>query len=837
MAWHFEFRLSETEFDAAWNFVQRSVLARARRGPGHWPIMIASLVVGGALGVGLVQGLDAPGPWASLTIAALVASGGLSYLNLWLIRRRICSAARKAYLQDSQAGTVDVDETGLRMRAATGEGFVAWSAVADIASTAQAEIVLLRDFRHLCFPHRIFADAADLASFRAFVREMIDNQAQPHSAVDATPASPPLGAVESPPARTRDAARVGYVRSLWAGLRLAFFVRVPADQIAASPSVVAALFATAFMMYGLRDLAGVGLDGQLSPWGAPGLLLFVPVMLLAAVLVAAGQGSRGRIATLIPAFAALSVPLIGIEILLRSTAFHWLWRSRVLSDAAWFWTWLIPVWMAIASALATRSLTDFRPSALLKGLCVGTLVVALPLGMIYRDGAVWQARYDEAAEQARRRMQLLTTEEGFYQQARVLDRTLKAIAPGRPGVTDLYYVGVGGYGHQDVFMREVRAVEQLMTAKFGAAGRSATLLNNPKTVMETPIASVTALRQTLARIGSVMNPEEDILFLFMTSHGSKEHKFALELWPMQFNDLTPETLRAALDDAKIKWRVIVISACYSGGFINALRDQHTIVIAAAAPDRRSFGCSNKADWTYFGKAFFADSLPDLRRLVPAFEHARAEVGARETREKVEERSNPQIAASAEMVQKWDAFLGERRSAGTLSAHGDQTDARMHDDAQALVGLRRFDKLARDYKDVCMRQLAESSPAFYLDRDPNYFGGLNRSSPAWGELMAAWERYTEEYCSATNNASVYRKAYEAAWRELARPETIHAALAFREKGFGAELTDLENRISAAAGRHIAEAQKEAGAQAIDRFRNAQLAAIAEHQRFVAQSTHK
>jgi hypothetical protein len=52
-----------------------------------------------------------------------------------------------------------------------------------------------------------------------------------------------------------------------------------------------------------------------------------------------------------------------------------------------------------------------------------------------------------------------------------------------------------------------------------------------------------------------------------------------------------------LHDSGIKWRVIVVSACYWADR-RALRDDNTIVIMAAAPDR-TFGCEAGRDFTYW----------------------------------------------------------------------------------------------------------------------------------------------------------------------------------------------------------------------------------------------
>src|SRR5258708_20806817 len=153
-------------------------------------------------------------------------------------------------------------------------------------------------------------------------------------------------------------------------------------------------------------------------------------------------------------------------------------------------------------------------------------------------------------------------------------------------------------------MREVEAVTRLFKERFAAEGQATPVGHNPKRALATPIASATSLRAALKRVGEAMDKDEDVLVLFLTSHGSQSHRFSLDLWPMSFKELDPATLRAALDESGIRNRVVIVSACYSGGFVEPLRNPDTLVITAAAPDRTPFGCSNEADWTYFGKAYF-----------------------------------------------------------------------------------------------------------------------------------------------------------------------------------------------------------------------------------------
>ncbi|MDQ4135815.1 MAG: C13 family peptidase, partial [Pseudomonadota bacterium] len=102
------------------------------------------------------------------------------------------------------------------------------------------------------------------------------------------------------------------------------------------------------------------------------------------------------------------------------------------------------------------------------------------------------------------------------------------------------------------------------------------------------------------------------------------------------------------------YRILIVSACYSGVFADALADPRTLVITAAAADRPSFGCRDGATWTYFGDAFFNRALRREPRLDAAFTTAKAFVTAREQREGFDP-SNPQIAGGAEVL----ARLGSR----------------------------------------------------------------------------------------------------------------------------------------------------------------------------------
>mgnify|MGYP000184439659 CR=1 FL=1 len=189
------------------------------------------------------------------------------------------------------------------------------------------------------------------------------------------------------------------------------------------------------------------------------------------------------------------------------------------------------------------------------------------------------------------------------------------------------------------------------------AQRTLVLLNHPDTTSTTPLATLSNLKLALKGMATRMN-EDDLLVLFLTSHGSKDHQLYVDMQPLPLDWIEPGDLRAALDAAGIDWRVVIVSACYSGGFIDALQNPMSLVITAARADRPSFGCGDDSEITYFGRAFLVDALNQTRSLPAAFELAKEGVAAREKAEDFDP-SDPQIFVGAligQRLQSWTDAL-------------------------------------------------------------------------------------------------------------------------------------------------------------------------------------
>lgn len=206
-----------------------------------------------------------------------------------------------------------------------------------------------------------------------------------------------------------------------------------------------------------------------------------------------------------------------------------------------------------------------------------------------------------------------------------------------------YFLGVGGDGTQSVFRRELEYVEDFFKTHFGTKQRSVNLINHHDSAGIHPLATTRSIEYALDGIASKMDRENDILFIYISSHGSKKHALSIKHDDIELADLEAQYFADALEQAKIRWKVIMISACYSGGLVPMLEDEHTFIMTASDAKSTSFGCSEDSEMTYFGKALFKKTLAQQPKMnfVEAFDRAKTLIGQWE-KEQGSDSSNPQI---------------------------------------------------------------------------------------------------------------------------------------------------------------------------------------------------
>lgn len=139
--------------------------------------------------------------------------------------------------------------------------------------------------------------------------------------------------------------------------------------------------------------------------------------------------------------------------------------------------------------------------ALLCALGLAVAPPALAQGKDARKNAASEARYDTPAQVA------------------LLQQQATALAPQTKGVTDVYAIGIAGWT-QDVFRHELSGALAATEKALPLAG-TVRLVNSRETRNTIPLATRKNLAEAVRAVAGVMDKDEDVLLLFMTSHGQK----------------------------------------------------------------------------------------------------------------------------------------------------------------------------------------------------------------------------------------------------------------------------------------------------------------------------
>ncbi len=259
------------------------------------------------------------------------------------------------------------------------------------------------------------------------------------------------------------------------------------------------------------------------------------------------------------------------------------------------------------------------------------------------------------------------------EQQRRLDAALAALRPQTPGVAEAYVITIA-LDSDPVFAREAREAGRVLGTRYNAQGRTLVLAGPDGARDDAPHGSITALLLALSHIGSMMDGSEDALVLYTTSHGM-DLGLAYHYGDSGYGVLSPARLKAALEEAGIKRRVLILSACYSGVFVPVLASPDSAILTAAASTRTSFGCVAENDWTFFGDALINRALRQPVPLDAAAKMASRSVAEWETSARFLA-SLPQVSIGPE-VGNWLPAI----------------EARMPQVASAPVGRPAFDSVA------------------------------------------------------------------------------------------------------------------------------------------------
>ena len=338
--------------------------------------------------------------------------------------------------------------------------------------------------------------------------------------------------------------------------------------------------------------------------------------------------------------------------------------GKLLWDFQAYLTWgfMALAWWAIA--LSGRVFFASTARVVLGAL----LVAGMFFGYFSVDSPSTWIEAKSTTENPSKRRFLSLTQEVFEEQMGLSLQKFQALSPERPGVVDVYGLVYAPYAAEDVFLRESDMVRGVLEQRFDAEGRVLELVNNPATAETHVWATTTNLQRAVNAIAAKMNRDEDVVVVYLTSHGGKDFQLAASHWPLKVESLMASELRNMLDAAGIKNRVIAVSACFSGGWIEPLKDAHTLVMTAADADNTSYGCGQRSPLTFFGRAMFDEQLRKTHSFSKAFAAATPVIRERELEVGKEDFSNPQISVG-EAIQPVLATLErqlESRPSGTTA---------------------------------------------------------------------------------------------------------------------------------------------------------------------------
>jgi hypothetical protein len=138
-------------------------------------------------------------------------------------------------------------------------------------------------------------------------------------------------------------------------------------------------------------------------------------------------------------------------------------------------------------------------------------------------------------------------------------------------------------------------------------------------------------------------------FIYFTSHGSPDGILVGNdvVSPGNMADIVKNTCGA-------RPVVAVMSSCFSGVFLPALKGPNRMVLTAARPDRTSFGCGQADHYTFFDQCFL-QAIQDTHSFPELGGGVQSCVAVREVEDNVAPPSQPQLSVGANvaaMLPKW-----------------------------------------------------------------------------------------------------------------------------------------------------------------------------------------
>lgn len=217
----------------------------------------------------------------------------------------------------------------------------------------------------------------------------------------------------------------------------------------------------------------------------------------------------------------------------------------------------------------------------------------------------------------------------------------------RPSTTRSKHVFLGSAQHSQslVFQRDIVSMaERLKTLNPDTA---TILLSNQMETQQLsfPFATRPNLDRVFTNLAAWSQVHPLSLTVLISTHGSPD-VLSVNIANQYFQPLRSAQLKVWLDKLHARTKItLLLSACYSGSFVDALRAENRMILTAAAANRNSFGCHYHDRNTWFIGQLLGPHFSPQSTWDDVFTATRAGIARQEKFQQVSPPSNPQIDGS------------------------------------------------------------------------------------------------------------------------------------------------------------------------------------------------
>ena len=213
----------------------------------------------------------------------------------------------------------------------------------------------------------------------------------------------------------------------------------------------------------------------------------------------------------------------------------------------------------------------------------------------------------------------------------------------------LIFAGFAMHSQSKAFRNDVLTAERV--ARAIDPGAIVFKLSNPAPgqAADWPYATSENIDLVLKKVGALARPQDKVIVLIST-HGNVDF-LSINFSNTYYPHINANMLNQSLAALRGTPTLILISACYSGSFVEPLSAASRVILTASAKDRGSFGCQFHSTNTHFVDALLNQPSLSDRSIAQLMEQAKIDVDRRETKQKLSPSSSPQIFVGS-AVKEW-----------------------------------------------------------------------------------------------------------------------------------------------------------------------------------------